>query len=115
MAIKEKHKEYKRKSYEKNKEKNKEKKNSKSRNYWANNKEKVNEERRNNWVENKDKANEQRCIANISNEQAEKRRTNDQENHLQQYHKTLKTTLMPYARQCNIDTFSDSKGEKQHK
>eukprot|EP01035_Chromulina_nebulosa_P027197 gene27197-35725_t len=113
-AMKEKQKEYKRKSYEKNKEKNKEEKNSKSGIYWAKNKEKVNEQRRNDWVQNKDTANEQRCIAAISNEQAEKRRTNDQENHLQQYHKKLETTLMPYARQCNIDRFNDSKGEKQH-
>jgi hypothetical protein len=106
MAMKEKHKEYNRKSYEKNKEKNKEKHISKSRIYWAKNKEKINEQRRNDWVD---------TVAAINTEQAEERRTNNQESHLQQYHKKLETTLMPYARQCNIDTFTDSKGEKQHK
>jgi hypothetical protein len=106
MAMKEKQKEYNRKSYEKNKEKNKEKHISKCRIYWAKNKEKVNEQRRNDWVD---------TVAAINTEQAEERRSNNQKSHLQQYHKKLETILMPYARQCNIDTFTDSKGEKQHK
>jgi hypothetical protein len=102
MAMKEKQKAYSRKSYEKNKEK----KSIKCRVYWAKNKEKINEQRRNDWVD---------TVAAISTEQADERRKNDQESHLQQYHKKLETTLMPYARQCNIDTFNDLKGEKQHK